>query len=74
MRDEGEPTAADLDVEGVETTQNTMKRGRDPEAMDWAAKEVDEGREVTRRRLGEVDLAVGLIRNARDAGSTSRGS
>ena len=38
-----------------------MIRGaRDPAAMDEAAREMDEGREEIRRRLGELDIAVTL--------------
>jgi hypothetical protein len=45
---------------------NAVKGIRDPEAMDRAAAEMDQGREEIRRRLGEVNLAVELIREARD--------
>jgi hypothetical protein len=47
---------------------NAMKGVRDLEAMDRACEEMDQGREEIRRRLGEVNLAVELIREARDEG------
>ncbi len=47
---------------------NAMKGVRDPEAMDRACEEMDQGREEIRHRLGEVNLAVELIREARDEG------
>jgi hypothetical protein len=38
-----------------------MIRGvRDPDAMDLAAREMDEGRAEIRRRLGELNIAVEL--------------
>jgi hypothetical protein len=43
-----------------------MKGIRDPEAMDRAAEEMDQGREEIRRQLAEVNLAVELVREARD--------
>jgi hypothetical protein len=45
---------------------NAMNGVRDLEAMDRAAEEMDQGRQEIRRRLGEVNLAVELIREARD--------
>jgi hypothetical protein len=45
---------------------NAVNGIRDPEAMARAAIEMDQGREDIRRRLGEVNLAVELIREARD--------
>jgi transcription initiation factor TFIIIB Brf1 subunit/transcription initiation factor TFIIB len=45
---------------------NAVNGTRDPEAMARAALEMDQGREEIRRRLGEVNLAVELIREARD--------
>jgi hypothetical protein len=57
--------AEDL-AELEKTIQNLIKCVRDPDAMDRAAKEMDEGREEIRQRLGEVDLAVALVRESRD--------
>ena len=42
------------------TIANMVKGIRDPDAMDRAAKEMDEGREEIRRRLGVLDLAAEL--------------
>ena len=42
------------------TIQNLIRGVRDPDAMDLAARELDEGREEIRRRLGELDLAAEL--------------
>jgi hypothetical protein len=57
----------DLDAEYEAAIDRAMKRVRDPVAMDQAAREMDEGREEIRSRLGEVNMAVELIRDARDA-------
>ena len=49
------------DMPELEKAVNDMIRGvRDPQAMDRAAKELDEGREEIRQRLGELNLAVEL--------------
>ena len=49
------------DVAELEKTiQNLIQGVRDPEAMDRAAKEMDEAREEIRSRLGEVNLAAEL--------------
>jgi hypothetical protein len=42
------------------TIENLIHGVRDPEAMDRAAKEMDEAREEVRERLGELDLAAEL--------------
>jgi hypothetical protein len=57
-----------LFAELEEAVGEIMKGVRDPEKMDHAAREMDEGREEIRQRLGELDLAVELIREARDEG------
>lgn len=59
------PTAA-FDAEFAAAVDRAMKRVRDPKAMDEAAREMDEGREEIRSRLGELNIAVDLIRDARD--------
>jgi hypothetical protein len=46
--------------------ENAMNGIRDPDAMDRAAQEMDQGREEIRQRVGEVNLAVALVREARD--------
>jgi hypothetical protein len=48
------------------TVQNLIQGIRDPDAMDRAAQEMDEGRDEIRRRLGELDLAIELVRESRD--------
>jgi len=45
----------------LEATVADLIRGvRDPAKMEEAAREMDEGREEIRRRLGELDLAASL--------------
>jgi hypothetical protein len=39
---------------------------RDPEGMRQAAERMDRMREAMRQRVGEVSLAVDLVRDARD--------
>jgi hypothetical protein len=49
------------DMAELQRAVDDMIQGvRDPEAMDRAAKEMDEGREEVRQRLGELDIAVEL--------------
>jgi hypothetical protein len=43
-----------------------MDRKRDPELMRKAAERMDREREELRQRIGEVNVAVVLIREARD--------
>jgi hypothetical protein len=66
MATESKPTATDLDAEYEAAIERAMNRVRDPVAMERAAKEMDEGREEIRSRLGEIEMAVDLIRDARD--------
>ena len=40
--------------------EDMIKAERDPDAMDRAAREMDEGREEIRGRLGELNIAVEL--------------
>lgn len=61
------PPVTDLDAAYEAAVELAMKRVRDPQAMDQAMKEMDEGREEIRQRLGEIEMAVDLIRDARDA-------
>jgi hypothetical protein len=51
--------AEDL-AELEKTIQNLIRGVRDPDAMDRAAKEMDEAREEVRQRLGELELAAEL--------------
>jgi len=57
-----EPSASSAEdlAELEKTIQNLIRGLRDPDAMDRAAKEMDEAREEIRQRLGEVDLAAEL--------------
>jgi hypothetical protein len=57
--------AEDL-AELEKTIQHLINGVRDHDAMDRAAKEMDEGREEICRRLGVLDLAVELTRESRD--------
>src|SRR3954464_10241253 len=63
---ESNPTAIDLDAEYEAAIERAMNRVRDPAAMERAAREMDEGREEIRSRLGEIEMAVELIRDVRD--------
>ena len=58
MKDTGIPPA---DMARVEATVADMIAGiRHPEKMDEAARELDEGREEIRRRIGETNIAAEL--------------
>ncbi|HZN36835.1 MAG TPA: hypothetical protein VFB80_23560 [Pirellulaceae bacterium] len=48
-----------------ETIDRLIRGERDPEAMRKACEEMDAAREELRRRIGTVDVAVDLIRDAR---------
>jgi len=55
------PTIPAEDLAELEKTiQNLIQGVRDPDAVDRAAKEMDEAREEVRQRLGELDLAAEL--------------
>ena len=56
----------ELDVAYSVAIERAMKGIRDPNTMEEAAREMDEGREEIRSRLGELNIAVELIREARD--------
>ena len=59
--------ATTLDLDDLEgAVQNLIQGVRDPKAMDEGAREMDEGREEIRQRLGELDLAVEMVRESRD--------
>lgn len=49
-----------------EVIARLIKGVRDPEAARKAREEMDQMREEIRQRIGTVDLAVELIRDARD--------
>jgi hypothetical protein len=57
---ESTPIPSEDLAELEKTIENLIHGVRDPEAMDRAAKEMDEAREEVRQRLGEVDLAAEL--------------
>ena len=59
--------ATDFDAEYEAAIARAMKGVHDPVAMERAAREMDEGREEIRSRLGELEIAVDLIRDVRDA-------
>jgi hypothetical protein len=54
------PIPAEIMAELEEAVADAMAGIRRPEKMDEAARELDEGREEIRRRLGTLDLAVEL--------------
>jgi len=58
--DESAATPAEDLAELAKIIQNLIQGVRDPDAMDRAAKEMDEAREEVRQRIGEVDLAAEL--------------
>lgn len=60
------PPDTELDAAYRAAVERAMKGVRDPKAMDEAAREMDEGREEIRSRLGELNIAVDLIREGRD--------
>ena len=49
-----------------EAVDRLVKRIRDPEAMRKACQRMDRMREEMRKRVGEVEVAVSLIRESRD--------
>lgn len=49
-----------------EAAENASRRVRDPAAMRKACEEMDRIRKDVKRRLGTVDIAVELIREARE--------
>jgi hypothetical protein len=60
------PAAITVDPEVEVAVDRALKGVRDPEAMRRAAERMDRMREEMRQRLGNVDLAVPLIRETRD--------
>ena len=56
----------DIMAELQEAAENAAKGVRDPERMRQAAERMDRMREELRRRCGEMNVAVELIRQARD--------
>ena len=55
------PAVPAEDLAELERAIRDMMRGaRDPRKMDKAARELDEGREEIRRRIGETNIAVEL--------------
>lgn len=64
--EERETIVVDPDVQAA--VDRALVGGRDPAAMRRAAERMDRMREEMRRRVGDVDLAVPLIRETRDEG------
>jgi hypothetical protein len=61
-----DPKSIVVDPELQAAVDNFLKGVRDPEAMLRAAERMDRMREEMRQRVGDVDLAVQLIRETRD--------
>jgi hypothetical protein len=61
-----EPTAIIVDPEVQAAIDRVLRGVRDAEAMRRAAERMDRMREEMRQRVGDVDLAVALIRKTRD--------
>ena len=57
--------SSDAMIRLQETIDRLIRGVRDPEAMRKACEEMDAAREELRRRIGTVDVAVDLIRDAR---------
>jgi hypothetical protein len=55
-----------VDPELQAAVHRVLKGVRDPEAMRQASERMDRMREEMRQRVGNVDLAVALIRETRD--------
>ena len=56
----------ELMAELQEAVDRAIKGIRDPEIMRKACEEMDRAREELRKRIGETNIAVELIREARD--------
>lgn len=62
-----ETPTTDTMVDDLEKSLKLAAMGeRDPERMRRAIEAVEQNREETRKRIGTVDVAVDLIRDARD--------
>ena len=55
----------------AETLDRLAKGVRDPKEIKWAAEQMDRMREEIRQRCGTVNMAVDLIRDARNPGALS---
>ena len=60
------PPVITIDQELQAAVDRVLKGVRDPEAMRQAANRMDRMREEMRHRVGNVNLAVSLIRATRD--------
>jgi hypothetical protein len=60
------PASIKVDPELQSAVDRVLKGLRDPEAMRRAAERMDRMREEMRQRVGNVDLAVPLIRETRN--------
>jgi hypothetical protein len=56
----------DVDPEVQAAIDRVMRNARDPDYMRHAAERMDTMREEMRKRVGDVDMAVPLIRETRD--------
>jgi hypothetical protein len=65
------PVAITVDPELQAAVDRVLQGVRDPEAMRQAAQHMDRMREEMRKRVGNVDLAVPLIRETRDTSLAS---
>jgi hypothetical protein len=61
-----ETISAELMAELRAAAERAARGVRDPEVMRQACERMDRMREELRRRAGEMDIAVELIREARD--------
>jgi hypothetical protein len=59
-------TTAEAMKELQEAVDRLVKGERDPEAMRQACERMDQMREELRKRIGTVEIAVDLIRDARN--------
>ncbi len=62
------PAAIAVDSEVQAAVDRVLRGVRDPEVMRRAAERMDRMREEMRLRVGDVELAVSLIRETRDEG------
>jgi hypothetical protein len=61
-----QPIPADLMSELRAATERAARGIRDPEVMRRACERMDRMREELRRRAGDLDVAIDLIREGRD--------
>lgn len=59
-------TEFEVDPEVQAAVDRVLRDARDPDCMRHAAERMDRMREEMRKRVGDVDMAVSLIRETRD--------